>query len=315
MHSSDMTSSFDSDVVVVGAGPAGLAAALTLGRSMRRTLVLDSGAPRNAPAAHMHNVLGHDGLPPAELRRRGRAELAAYPTVAVRDEAVVSIAPGDGFTVTLAGGDDVTTRRVLLASGVVDELPPIPGLAELWGSTVLHCPYCHGFETRGTRLAVLGAAPHAVFIATLLRRYSDDVVLLTNGEQVEDLLDVPVHGGPVARLDAPAIVTFADGTTLERDVVFAGGPASQHAPFAADLGCALLPGGSVEVDEFGRTSVPGVSAAGDMARRATLPGVMAAVTVATAGGLVAAVVIDQELHAEDTGLRSPLPERAQLSAA
>ena len=295
----------DYDVMIIGGGPAGLAAALTLGRSMRSTVLLDSGAPRNAAAAEMHNVLGRDGTPPARLREDARRELATYPTVSMRSEAVASVA--EGFAATLASGEVVRARRLLLATGAVDDLLPVPGLAERWGRTVLHCPYCHGYEQRGKRLAVLGAGAHHVFIATLLRRYSEDVVLLTNGDEPPDeVLGLPVFAEPVAAMAGAADVVFADGSRLERDAVFAGAPAHQHASFAEDLGCALLRDGSVEVDEFGRTSVPGVSAAGDMAHRASLPGVMAAVSVATAAGLVAAVVLDQELHATETGLPSPL---------
>ena len=299
----------DYDVMIIGGGPAGLAAALTLGRSMRSTVLFDSGAPRNAPAEAMHNVLGRDGTPPARLREDGRRELAAYPTVSVRADAVASVAPG--FTATLASGEEVAGRRVLLATGAVDDLLPIPGLAERWGRTVLHCPYCHGYEQRGRRLAVLGASAHHVFIATLLRRYSADVVLLANGEEPPaDVLDLPVFPEPVAALDGAADVVFADGSRLERDGVFAGGAWHQHTTFAQDLGCALLPDGCVEIDEFGRTSVAGVSAAGDMAHRASLPGPMAAVSIATAAGVVAAVAFDQELHAADTGLPSPLAAQA-----
>lgn len=295
----------DYDVVIIGGGPAGLAAALTLGRSMRSTVVFDSGAPRNAPAEAMHNVLGRDGAPSARLRADGRRELASYPTVSVRPEAVASVAPG--FAVTLASGEVVGGRRLLLATGLVDDLLPIPGLIDRWGRTVLHCPYCHGYEQRGKRLAVLGATPHHVFVATLLRRYSDDVVLLTNGDEPPaEVLGLRVFPEPVAALAGGADVAFADGARLERDAVFAGGPARQHTTFAADLGCALLPDGSVEVDDFGRTSLPGVSAAGDMAHRASLPGPMAAISVASASGLVAAVALDQDLHATDTDLPSPL---------
>jgi thioredoxin reductase len=268
-------------------------------------VVFDSGTPRNAPAEAMHNMLGRDGTPPEGLRADGRRELAAYPTVSVRSEAVDSVIPE--FAVTLTSGEVVRGRRLLLATGVVDDLLPIPGLTDRWGRTVLHCPYCHGYEQRGKRLAVLGSTPHHVFIATLLRRYSEDVVLLTNGDEPPaDVLGLEVFAEPVAGLAGAADVVFADGSRLERDAIFAGRPAPQHATFAADLGCALLPDGSVEVDDFGRTSVPGVSAAGDMAHRASLPGPMAAIAVASAAGLVAAVALDQDLHATDTGLPSPL---------
>ena len=314
------------DAVVAGGGPAGLSAALTLGRARRRVLVLDTGEGRNATAAHMHNVLGHDGRPPGDLRAAGRRELATYPTVTVRDVAATQAERGDDgtFAITLSGGGLIAARRLVLATGVVDELPDLPGLRERWGRSFLHCPYCHGFEERGRALAVLGDTPHHAFIATLLRRsYSDDVVLLTDGAAapVPDVLaeqGVPVREQPVAALEGPGgrleRIVFADGSTLERDAIFGGGPTRQRSDLAAQLGCATSDQGSVEVDDFGHTSVPGVHAVGDMARRTPLPGPMAAVSFASAAGMMAGVAVDQALHAEATGLPSPLAGAAAARA-
>ena len=295
----------DHDVLIIGGGPAGLAAALTLGRASRRVLLADSGVPRNARAEHMQNVLGRDGTPPARLRADGRAELARYPTVEVRDVAVEAVEPGSA---TLAGGTVVTFRRLILATGVVDVMAPVDGFAERWGRTILHCPYCHGFEVRGQRLAIVGSGAHVAFIGTLLRdQYSSDIVLLTNGaEPPADPLGLPVRTEPIASIGDAATVTFADDSVLERDALFAGGPWHQHAPFAEDLGCRMTPESCVEVDDLGRTSVEHVFAAGDMARRATLPGPMAAVAAASAAGMVAGVAVDQSLHGDRVGVESPL---------
>lgn len=321
-----MTDTDHFDAVIAGGGPAGLSAALTLGRARRRVLLLDTGQGRNAPASHMHNVLGHDGLPPGDLRAAGRRELEAYPTVTVRDVAAERAVrrDDDTFAIALAGGEDVVTRRLVLATGVADQLPGIPGAAELWGRSFLHCPYCHGFEERGRALAVLGATPHHAFIATLLRRsYSGDVVLLTDGEEapVPDVLaeqDVPAYEQPVAALEGRdgrlERVVFADGAALERDAIFSGVPVRQRSDLAEQLGCATIGHGSVEVDDFGHTSVPGVLAVGDMAQRTSMAGPIAAVSFASASGMLAGVAVDQSLHAEATGMPSPLARTVGATA-
>ena len=307
------------DAAVIGGGPAGLSAALTLGRSRRRTLLLDTGQGRNAPAAHMHNVLGFDGAAPSDLRAAGRRELATYPTVTVREVAADAAErlDDDTFALTLTGGEVVGARRLVLATGVVDELPGIPGLAELWGRSYLHCPYCHGYEERGRALALLGASEHHAFIATLLRRsYSADVVLLTNGEDapIPDVLaeqDVPVDDRPIAEVVGRdgqlERVVFTDGSSLTRDSIFGGVPIRPRSDLAEQLGCDTAgPAGSVEVDDLGHTSVPGVLAAGDMAKRISMPGPMQAVSFASAAGMLAGVAVDQSLHSAAVGIVSPM---------
>lgn len=311
------------DVIIIGGGPAGLAAALTLGRSRRSTLLLDSGEPRNAPSLAVHNLFTRDGTPPAELRRIGREQLAAYPTVEVRDTAVADQATTatDGiYELHLADGETVAARRLLLATGVVDELPETEGLAGLWGRSVLHCPYCHGFEVRDTPLAVLGAEPDRVRLALHLTRFSDDVALLTDGPadlgHAAELLErhgVAVRTEPVARLDGRdgqlQAVVFASGERLPRHALFTHGRLRQRSKLPELLGCELLDDGSVRVDDFGRTSVPGVAAAGDMARRPSMPRPFAAVVAAAASGTIAAAVLDQDLVAADFGLQPPAAGR------
>jgi thioredoxin reductase len=307
------------DAIVVGGGPAGLAAALTLGRALRHVLVLDSGEPRNAPAAAMHNFLTRDGFPPAELRRVAREDLTHYPTVTLRDVAVVDAMPlpDDGFEVQLGDGSVERARRLVLATGLVDELPAIEGMAALWGRGVFHCPYCHGFEVRGKPLAVLGADGPAVNLALHLTRIGSDVVLCTNGPadlgpDTDALLEtqgVAVRPEPVVRVDGGdghfERLVFADGPPLARYALFGGNRTRQRSELPAQLGCARFEDDSVEVDDFGRTSVPGLSAVGDMARRASF-GVVAAVVAAAASGMIAAAFLDKELLAADLGLGSPL---------
>src|SRR6478735_3866087 len=176
------------DVVVVGGGAAGLSAALVLGRARRRVAVVDGGAPRNAPAAHMQGFLSRDGMAPADLLAAGRAEVTGYGVELITDR-VAEIEPG--FVVRLAGGRALHARRIMLATGVTDELPDIPGVRERWARDLLHCPYCHGWEVRDQPLGVLGTLPGSVVHAHLVRQWSDDVAFfvntfeLTEAEQVQ----------------------------------------------------------------------------------------------------------------------------------
>jgi len=306
------------DAIIVGGGPAGLAAALTLGRSRRRVLLLDAGQGRNAPAAAVHNLLAHDGTPPQELRRIGREQLGRYPTVEVRERAVhgAHALPGQGFRLELDGGDSVAARRLLLATGLADQLPAIDGLAALWGRSAFHCPYCHGFEASGRRLAVLGAGPARVRLALQLTRFSDDLVLCADGEPLDPKLaellaanGVRVRGEPIRRFKGRGgqleRIVLEQGEPLERDAVFIATVLHQRSELAAGLGCALLPDGCVEVDELARTSVPGVYAAGDMAHRAALPMPFAAVSWASASGTLAGAMLDQDLIGTDFKLQAP----------
>jgi thioredoxin reductase len=306
------------DAIIVGGGPAGLAAALTLGRGRRRVLLLDAGEGRNAPADAVHNLLAHDGTPPGELRRIGREQLARYPTVRLREARVerAHALDGRGFRLELAGGEAAAARRLLLATGLADELPAIDGLAALWGRSAFHCPYCHGFEVSGRRLAVLGAGPERVRLALQLTRFTDDLVLCADGQPLErDLAGllaangVPVVEEPVTRFEGGdgrlERIVLEGGPPLDRDAVFIATSPRQRSELAAWLGCAVLADGCVEVDEFARTSVPGVYAAGDMAHRAALPRPFAAVSWASASGTLAGAMLDQDLLGAD--FRLPVP--------
>ncbi|QDY79095.1 NAD(P)/FAD-dependent oxidoreductase [Streptomyces qinzhouensis] len=293
------------DVIVVGAGAAGLSAALVLGRARRRVAVVDSGTPRNAPAAHMHGFLSRDGMPPAELTAVGRAEVAGY-GVTVFDALADGITTdGDVFRVRLAGGAALTARRVLVATGLRDELPALPGVRERWGRDVLHCPYCHGYEVRDAPLGVLGTGPGAVHQALMVRQWSPDVVLFAQGldpdpEQREQLAarGVRVEETPVKRLvvadDALRGVELTDGRVVPRTAVFV---APRMVPRDG-----LLAGpewvrdettGALVTDATGRTSVAGVWAVGNVTDpRAQVP-------VAVGAGAAAAMDINNGLVAED----------------
>lgn len=306
------------DVIIVGGGPAGLNAALTLGRQRRSVLVVDSGAYRNEPAEEMHMFLSRDGFPPAELRRLGRAELANYPTVELRDDLVVTASgAADDFTAELASGSVARAKRLLLASGQADVLPEVDGVAEQFGKGVYHCPFCHGFETAGKPLAVLGGDfSHAMLALYVADRFSDDVVLCANGQlqASAELLDalkergIEVREEPVVRVEgSPDALTvhFGSGEPLERGAIYHRPVSRQRSDLAAALGCELLPDGCVRVNAMQQTTVAGVYAAGDTARLAELVGPTPFVITAAADGAKAAVWLEQDLFRSSVNV--PIP--------
>ena len=293
------------DVAVVGGGAAGLSAALVLARARRSVVVVDAGHPRNAPAAHMQGFLSRDGLPPAELLAIGRAEVASYGGQVVSGH-VEDVAPLDGgFVLTVSGGRTVRARRVLVATGLRDELPDVPGVRERFGRDVLHCPYCHGWEVRDQRLAVLGGTPGAAEHALLLRQWSDRVVYVPHVDEVtgDDRRRLAARGvdvveGPVARVavtdDRVEGIALADGRTVACDAVFVRPRFVPHDRLLRDLGCAVDELGWVSADATGRTSVPGVWVAGNAANA------RAQVITAAGEGSAAAIAINNDLVLEET---------------
>lgn len=299
------------EVVVVGGGPAGLQAALSLGRVHRDTVLLDAGHYRNEAAEQVHNVLGHDGRTPAELRAMVRRELSGYPTVAVRQGTVESVTPdGEGFAVTVADGATIACRAVVLATGLRDELPQVPGLAGLWGTGVAHCPYCHGHELSGERVAVLGDGAHVPGLSLLLERMRCQAVVLTGAGRMEpqdrsvlDRLRVTVREEEVAEVLAGpgsgVVIRLGTGEELPFAAVFVAPRTVQSSPLPEALGLRLLPSGCVAVDDQGRTQVPGVYAAGDLAHRPALAAPLASVVSAAAAGQQAAATLDADLAERD----------------
>jgi thioredoxin reductase len=286
------------DVAIVGGGPAGLAAALVLGRMRRRVLLLDADDPAHAPSEGVHGLFGHDGTPPLELRRIAREQLRPYDSVTIRMVAADQARGGpDGFTV-LADGEESEAGVLLLSTGVRYELPPIDGASELWARGVFHCPYCHGWEVRDRPLAAYGA--DAAGLALLLTSLSDDVVLLTDGDASVEPDDasqlesagVVIRDDSVARVEAEdgrlARIRFADGSSEDRAGLFFA-PRFVPSPLPAQLGCELDENGMLVIDEDGRTSAPGVFGAGD----ATVG--KAAVVLAAAAGSRAAYAINAGL--------------------
>ncbi|WP_327092249.1 NAD(P)/FAD-dependent oxidoreductase [Nonomuraea sp. NBC_01738] len=309
------------DVIIVGGGPAGMSAALALGRVHRAVLLVDTGEGRNTAAENVHNFLTRDGTPPAELRELGREELAGYPTVRTRTGTITGVRVPDegGFQLDLSGGGTARARRLLLATGLSDELPGPLGVRALWGRSAFHCPYCHGYECTGKRVAVLGTDPARVRLALQLSRFAAEVTLCTEGRPLDpgaratlETYGIAVRCEAIARLEGTdgqlEQIVFESGPPLAGDAVFVVNVTRQRSDLAARLGCVSFADGCVEVNEFGQTSVPGVYAAGDMARRASVPVPMAAVIAAAASGTVAAAVLDQDLLSADFDLPNPFAQ-------
>ncbi len=297
------------DCIVIGGGAAGLSAALVLGRARRTTLVVDEGAQSNLAAHGIGGLLGQDGRPPAQLYADGRAELQEYPSVQFRTTRVTGAkADGADFVVELADGVRERTRRILLATGMEYRPPQIPGLEALWGGSAFHCPFCHGWEVRDQPLAVLADGDRAVHMALMLRGWSDDIVVLTNGGAVPPVEGIPVDDRVVTEFRSEnGVLTeigFADGAPLARRGVLVAATLHQRSDLAARLGVAFAPptpvsADAIVVDQFQRTTVPGVFAAGDVSVQ------MPQVAAAVASGSLAAAAVVQSLLADDVGLPVP----------
>ena len=294
------------DVVVIGGGAAGLSAALVLSRAQRKVLVVDAGQPRNAPAAHMHGYLSRDGMPPSELLASGQDEVVGYGGEVVADTVTDLVPDGrTGFWVLLDDGRRVSTRRLLVTTGLRDELPNVPGLAERWARDVLHCPYCHGHEVRNQQLGVIGGTPGSVRYAQIVRQWTHDLVyftppgLLTAVERTELLARaIGVVEGTIAQLvidndDHLRGVQMDDGCVIPRDALFVPPRFMPNNLLLLGLGCAIDPNGWVDVDATGHTGVPGVWAAGNIVDP------RAQVITAAGAGSAAAIAMNADLVDDD----------------
>jgi thioredoxin reductase len=295
------------DVVIVGGGPGGLAAALALGRARKRVLVCDSGPRRNAAATNIHNFVTRDGTPPSEFRKIGREQLSAYPSVEVRDVRVDSITGArSAFRVVLSSSETVEARRVLLVTGVLDEMLPIDGFRELWGHSIFQCPYCHGYEVRDEAwgyLVVPSRLAHLVPFAVQARAWTKDVVVFANGLAIPDDARATLISANIQIQDAPVVRLVGNGPQLE-SVVLAGGtsvrchalfahPPQRHVDLVRTMNLELDDSGYVKIDPMTReTSMPGVYAAGDL----TTP--QQSAIFAASAGVQAAAMINVELTME-----------------
>jgi thioredoxin reductase len=294
------------DVVIIGGGAAGLSAALVLSRARRKVLVVDAGEPRNAPATHMHGYLTRDGFPPAELLAAGRDEVKGYGGHIVVDTVTDLVPDGrSGFWVLLGDGQRISARRLLVTTGLRDELPDIPGLADRWARDVLHCPYCHGHEVRDRQLGVLGGTPGSPRFAQIVRQWTHDLVYFTPPETLTavertQLLAraIGVIEGTIEQLvvdDADQLrgVQMHDGCVIPRDALFVPPRFVPNNALLLDLGCDHDADGWVAADTTGRTSVPGVWAAGNVVDP------RAQVITAAGAGSAAAIAINADLVDDD----------------
>jgi thioredoxin reductase len=300
------------DVVVIGGGAAGLSGAVALARSLRSVLVVDAGDPRNAPADHVHNFLTRDGTPPAEIYAAGRAEVARYGGRVETGRVTALSRDGGRFRVQI-GSRTVAARRLLVATGLRDELPDVPGLAARWGIDVLHCPYCHGWEVRDKRIGILATGPAAVHQALLFRQLSPHVTLLRHtgpaptGEQNEQLTarGITVIEGPVEQIEADASgltgARLAGGRRVPLDNVIVAPRMQARAELLAPLGLTPVEvrlgdyvlGTQIEAGPSGATGIPGVWVAGNLAS------IQAQVIMAAAAGLAAGAAINLDLVLEE----------------
>jgi thioredoxin reductase len=287
------------DVLILGGGPAGLGAAMALGRLRRTAVVCDDFRPRNLAAEHMHNFPGAEGLPPLEWRKKARRDVEGYGTIDFFDGAVNSLdRTGSGFEAALSSGQSTTVRKVILAHGVQDQLPSLPGLEELWGKSAFHCPFCHGYEQRDKRLGLLADSPYAMQLLPMSFALSSDLILFTHGKTplsagqrealqrreirvVEEPVESLLHDGPLLK------GILAGGKVIERDAILVRGriPFQMKSPIGEVLGLEKTETGLYKVSEGNRTSVPGVYAGGDiMTMQHT---VLGAVATGQAAGIAA----------------------------
>ncbi len=294
------------DVVIVGGGPAGLSAALMLGRCRRRVLVCDTGRPRNRASHALHGYLTRDGIPPREFLAIARAQLRQYTTVELRDvEAVEAECRESRFVVTLAGGGEVSSRKLLLATGVVDNLPEVPGIGDLYGTSVFHCPYCDAWELRDAPLAIYGRGDKGVGLSLEMTAWSRDLILFTDGDaeiEEKDRSRLERHGiavreERVARLDGAdgvlQAVVLANGEAVPRRAMFFTLGQEQRSQLAIRLGCDMSEKGTVRTGKYETTHLKGLFVAGDASRAVQW------VVVAAAEGAEAAFAINTDLIKED----------------
>ncbi|GEP89164.1 Thioredoxin reductase [Chitinophaga terrae (ex Kim and Jung 2007)] len=292
------------DVIIIGGSFAGLSAAMALGRSRRHVLIIDNNQPCNRQTPHSHNLITHDGETPASIKAKALEQVLAYNTVALLENTAVKTEKTPaGFVIGTADNQEFASAKLIFASGVKDELPPIPGLQECWGITLIHCPYCHGYEVSDKRLGAIANGDIAYHLAGLLPNWSTNLTIFTNGavtlseEQLAKLKEhnIPIIETPVRSLihqqGVLSAIELSDGKRVDLDAVFIRPSSTQHSPLPAALGCEIKDG-LIVVDELQRTTVPGIYAAGDNSTR------FRALSMAIAAGTKAGAGVNWEILEE-----------------
>lgn len=293
------------DAIIVGGSYSGLSAAMALGRSMRKVLIIDSGNPCNKQTPRSHNFITHDGEKPADISQKAKEQVLNYPTVAfLSDLAVNGRKIPDGFTITTQSGISVTGRKLIVATGVKDIIPEIKGFSECWGISVIHCPYCHGYEFKGKKTAIMANGDRAFHVTSLVNNLTDKITILTNGKadfKEEHLQKLKKHAIEIIETPLTEIghtngyvknVVFSDGNKLIFDAVYAAIPFQQHSDIPVGLGCELTEMGHVKTDSFQKTTVSGIYACGDNSSP------MRSVANAVAAGNIAGAMVNMDLTNE-----------------
>jgi thioredoxin reductase len=300
LNSKSMNKNYE--VIIIGGSYSGLSAAMSLGRASRKVLIIDSGLPCNRHTPHSHNFITHDGETPAAIAAKAREQVLAYPTIKLlKDKAISAGKLNDLFTVTTEAGNTFTAKKILFATGVTDIMPAIDGFDDCWAISILHCPYCHGYEVKGKPTAVLANGNGAYHYATLLSQWTKQLTIFTNGpadfteEQKEKMAlnHINIIEGEIRKLKHSKgymeAVIMKDGTRHDFTVMYSRPAVKQHCGIPQQLGCALDEHGLLTIDNFQKTTIPGIFAAGDC----TTP--LRSVAVAVASGMKAGAAINNEM--------------------
>lgn len=294
------------EVIIIGGSYSGLSAAMALGRASRKTLIIDSGEPCNRQTPHSHNFITHDGEAPAFISAKAKEEVLRYPTITfINDKAVTGTKTANGFEISTESGATYSAKKLLLATGVKDVMPNIDGFTQCWGISAIHCPYCHGYEVKGQKTALMANGPMAEHFLPLLLQWTKELTLFTNGKSTvseEAAAKFSKHGIAIIETEIESIqhsngymesITLKNGEKHNLKVMYAKIPAVQHTFIPEDLGCTINEQGLIEVDEFKKTNISGVFASGDCTTMGR------AVSMAVEAGTRAGVTINNELCLHD----------------